>query len=147
MILSHDRDMIQNILKVPVNHLECLGDKYQQATIISLITKYNNETQWKRCSNIKCTVSYQKEWIWILKFFFLFFLVSPRIASMNYAGHPVSGPLSQAPYIMTRSQNLFLFSLLWLQALEATVIVAIHSRSIKPYQCWNFLNLSIRKCQ
>ena len=53
----------------------------------------------------------------------------------NHAGHPVSGPLSQAPYMMTRSQNLFLFSLLWLQALETTVIVAIHSRSIKPYQC------------
>lgn len=31
-------------LKGAVNHLECLGDKYQQATIISLITKYNNET-------------------------------------------------------------------------------------------------------
>ena len=39
MILSPDRDMIQNILKVPENHLECLGDKYQQATItVSLIS-------------------------------------------------------------------------------------------------------------
>lgn len=37
--LSPDKDMTQNNKKVPANHLECLGDKYQLATIIvSLIS-------------------------------------------------------------------------------------------------------------